>query len=130
MFATFNKATGALIADRLADEPDETETIGVLQMPPGAVAGLTVWSPVARGYVDPPPPLPLLEYLLLWTPAERAAVRASANETLVDAYFLLLATPTVDLGNADVLAGIALAQSLGILTQARADRIRAGLLPE
>jgi hypothetical protein len=73
--------------------------------------------------------MPLLEYLLLWTQAERTAVRGSTNAALVDAYHLLLATPTVDLANADILAGIALAESLGILTQARAARIRAGLPP-
>ena len=98
-------------------------------MPPSAVAGLTMWSPAARGYVDPPAPMPLLDYMRLWTATERAAVRATTNETLADAYHLMLASPIISLNNAEVIAGIDLAQSLNILTEARAARIKAGLPP-
>lgn len=129
MFARYTTATGVLIAENLAEQPASAEGVTVIAMPPSAVAGVTVWSAAAKGYVDPPEPMPLLDYLRLWTIEERIAVRASDNAVLVDAYFLLLATPTVDLGNADVLAGIALAESLGILTEARANRIKAGLPP-
>jgi hypothetical protein len=129
MFATYTTDTGALIAENLAEEPAPVEGVAVVRMPPSAIAGVTIWSAAARGYVDRPAPMPLLDYVRLWTMEERIAVRASNNAMLVDAYFLLLATPTVDLGNAEVIAGIDLAQSLNILTEARANRIKAGLPP-
>jgi hypothetical protein len=58
MFARYAIATGALIADMIAEPPAPAEGVGVVEMPPSAVAGLTVWSVKALGYVDPPPPLP------------------------------------------------------------------------
>jgi hypothetical protein len=130
MFARYTTATGALIADRIEAEPAPAQGVTVLRMPPSAVAGLTVWNATVRGYVDPPAPMPLLDYMRLWTPTERAAVRATTSEILADAYHLMMASPIISLSNADVIAGIDLAQSLGILTEARAGRIKAGLPPQ
>ena len=58
MFARYTTATGALIADMIEAEPQDAEGVTVIEMPPSAVAGLTVWSATARGYVDPPAPTP------------------------------------------------------------------------
>ena len=129
MFARYTTATGALLADNIATEPAPAEGVTVIVMPPSAVAGLTIWSASARGYVDPPAPIPLLEYMRLWTFEERTAVRTTTNEVLADAYNLMLASPIISLSHPDVLAGIDLAQSLGILTEARAARIKSGLPP-
>jgi hypothetical protein len=86
---------------------------------------------VIDGDLQPKPPvLPLFQYLRLWTPAEALAVEATTNTDLRYAFFLLRSTATVDLGVAEVQQGIALAVTLGILTEARAARIRAGLPPE
>jgi hypothetical protein len=43
MWAKYNIATGALIAERLVEAPEAAAGEGVLMMPPGAVAGLAVW---------------------------------------------------------------------------------------
>ena len=57
MWTRFTTATGALIAERLTTQPAEAEGVTVIEMPPSAVAGLTIWNATARGYVDPPHPL-------------------------------------------------------------------------
>jgi hypothetical protein len=75
------------------------------------------------------PVMPLFNYLLLWTAAEALAVEDATDAELRRAYQLLRALATVDLSVAEVQAGIARAQTLGILTEARAARISAGLPP-
>jgi hypothetical protein len=129
MFARYTTETGALIADMIEEEPAPGPGETVIAMTPSAVQGITVWSAAARGYVDPPAPIPLLDYMRLWTFAERTAVRTTTNEILADAYNLMLASPIISLSHPDVLAGIDLAKTLDILTDERAARIKAGLPP-
>jgi hypothetical protein len=76
-----------------------------------------------------PPVLPLFDYLRLWTQTEALAVEASTDADLRWAYLLVRSLQTVDLGVSEVQAGIARALALGILTEARAARIAAGLPP-
>lgn len=80
--------------------------------------------------LSPTPPLTPLQYMLLWTPTERAAIRTTSDATLADAFDLLRIATAVTLDDADIIAGIALALSLGILTESRAARIAGGMPPE
>lgn len=97
------------------DVPEDLET-RAYQGGPGSL--------VAR-----PPVMPLFDYLRLWTPTEALAVEASTDEAMRYALFLLRALVTVDLSATEVQAGILKALELGILTEARAARIMAGLPP-
>lgn len=80
--------------------------------------------------VPKPPVMPLFDYLRLWTPAEALAVEDTSDTELRYAFLLLRGLITVDLSVAEVQAGIARARTLGILTEARAARISAGLPPQ
>lgn len=79
MFARYTTATGALIADNLAQEPQPVEGVTILEMPPSAVAGLTVWSAAAKGYVDPAPPMPFRDALLALLVSKGVITQAEAN---------------------------------------------------
>lgn len=88
-----------------------------------------------RGVAGVPVPvvsrrLSFLNYLLLWTPAEVAGVRAAASDDLQYLFELARAAPEIDLDAAPVIQGVTLAVQLEILTEARAARILAGLPPE
>lgn len=75
------------------------------------------------------PMLSVFDYLRLFTDLELAAAMASVHPRMRVAVALTLASPTISLGNADVLAGIGLMTALGILTPARAAEIRAAAPP-
>ena len=72
------------------------------------------------------PPLAFLQFMVLFTAAEQAAIVASADTQVK--LFLLMATGAdgLDLGNAEVVAGIEYLASLGLITAARATEILAG----
>ncbi|WP_426163121.1 hypothetical protein [Sandarakinorhabdus sp. DWP1-3-1] len=78
---------------------------------------------------EPAPPLPLLAFLRLWTAEETAAVYQSTNVYMIQARTLTLAAPSIDLALPEVIAGIDLAEQLGILTAPRAAAIKAGQPP-
>lgn len=80
MFARYTTATGALIADKIEQEPAPAEGVTVIEMPPSAIDGLTVWSATARGYVDPPPPVSRLDAFIALMLAN-----ATANTPLTQA---------------------------------------------
>ena len=70
------------------------------------------------------------EFLDLWTPAETVAVMQSTDPMMSYFWARTLAWDGVFLlSDTRVIAGTMQAVALGILTQARADRIRAGLPP-
>ena len=79
MFAKYTTATGALIAENIATEPEPQEGVTVVAMPPSAVAGLTVWSASARGYVDSAPPVSFKAALLALLVSKAVITQAEAD---------------------------------------------------
>jgi hypothetical protein len=89
-----------------------------------------IWSVAKGAFVDALPTLTTLEFLMLWTPTEILAVMQTTSPDMAVAWALTIASPSIDLGNDLVTQGVALAVKLGILTDARAARILAGLPPK
>jgi hypothetical protein len=86
---------------------------------------------VVDGELQPAPrSMPVIDFLLLWTPAETLAVMQTTSPMMAVAWSQTLASPRINLSDERVIAGAELAVSLGILTEARAARILAGLAPE
>ena len=123
-------ATGAAL--RQAAEPVAAANEAAVLIPASSLMDppLCAWSPEARGFVELPPPISCIDFVALWTPAETLAVMQTTSPEMAVAWAMTLASPQIHLDNPLVLAGIALAESLDILTPARAARIRAGLPPE
>ncbi len=128
MWVIFDKATGDKVADMLADEPTPGVGQAKAEMPPSAIAGLTVWSAAERGYIDPPI-IDLAGYFLLWTKAEAVAAYKSTDDGMIWFRSYALANPKINLAHQEVKDGLALAVSLNILTSARAVMIAAGQPP-
>ena len=86
---------------------------------------------VVAGNLQPKPPvLERFDFIRLWTPAEILAAQTSTDDTIRLALFYLSGAANIDLGEPAVQLGILTAQSLNIITEARAARILAGLPPE
>ncbi len=118
---------------RLSETNDAGEGELGTERPGSAMADnpSTHWDATLRTHVDSQVWMSKFAYLLLWTATEMVGVKESSDPDMVRAFMLLNAWDgPINLLDAQVQAGITLAESLGILTEARADRIRAGLLPE
>lgn len=77
-------------------------------------------------------PLSALDFLRLFAPAERIAIRlaAQANPVLADWYEQFRFAQTVSLEHPDVVAGLAALRDAGLLTSERVAAIMAGKPPE
>jgi hypothetical protein len=81
----------------------------------------------------PPPPVTLnkIDFLRLFTQAERIGIRAAAavNAVVADYQYMLDAATTVDLSDPDILAGIPLLETAGLIGPGRAAQILANEPP-
>lgn len=114
----------ACLADLSASVPDAASELGY------ANQGFFPVPPV------PPPPPPVdelnkVDFLRLFTQAERIAIRAAAkvNPVVEDYEDMLNKAPTVRLSDPDIQAGVPLLEAAGHLTPGRAAQILAGEAP-
>jgi len=85
---------------------------------------------------DPPPPPPVdelnkVDFLRLFTQAERIAIRAAAkvNPVVEDYEDMLNKAPTIRLSDPDIQAGVPLLEGVGLIDPGRAAQILAGESP-
>lgn len=119
-------AAGAVVAGPSDAPPEAGEGQTLRRVPLG-----TVWNAQRQAFVDAARWLTKFEYQRLWPKPAIAAVMNSANADMAAAWasFLTWDGP-INLEDVQVVAGIDLANVLGILTEAQALRIKAGLPPE
>ena len=137
----YNTTTGALVSwcpndtDPVADTA--TLTAKGLAMVSGLPAlGPTVaWNPATRTTqaVTPPPPVlnvAAAQFIMLFTPAETTAIRASTDPNVQHWLFALSVTPTINLNDATVIQpGLQYLVSQNLLTSARMAQIVANQPP-
>jgi len=83
------------------------------------------WSGIAQDFVPKGSKRSKLEFLQLFTSAERIGVKAeTATDPIVDDFWtLMMLADTIHLDSADTQAGIGYLVYKGLITQARADEI-------
>lgn len=64
--------------------------------------------------------IPTWQYIKAYTPAESAAIRASADATVQHILYMLSFAQTVDMNSADIQQGVGYLVAVGLLTQERA----------
>lgn len=90
------------------------------------------WDPITRTVIVTAPvitPRNLATFDLInaFTPAEWAGVVASANTTVKQFLFMLQCSPQIDMNNVNISSKIQGLVALGLLTQIRADAIKAAV---
>jgi hypothetical protein len=129
----FNAETGAQIGALHPTPPEPQAGQSVAVVPASAMASppLTQWSPVLRGFVDVPQThiMTRLEFQLLFTQNERAAIRSSADSSVQDFVELSKIAGHIDLTHATTISGVNHLQTVGLLSTARAAQVLAGQAP-
>lgn len=130
-------ATGALYSwspndsDPVADAP----TLAANGMT--AVAGLPAldgthqWDATTKTVVTVSAPatpnmISAWQFIMLFTPAEHAAIRASTDQKVMQFMMAIMAAQRVELNNSIVQSGVNYLASIGLLTQANATLILSG----
>lgn len=129
MFAIYDLSNGSWDGIESTDDGHDPLTEGVRPVPVGYPA-LYTWSPALPGFV----PIGLgalsrLSYQRLFTQSERIAIRASFDPIVVDCRELAALAETIDLTDADVVAGTQYLEAIGLIGGGRADQILAGQMP-
>jgi hypothetical protein len=129
----FNSTTGAQIGalHPTQPEPQAGEEVAVVPASAMATPPLTQWSPTLRGFADIPQAQPLtrLQFQLLFTAAERAAVRASTDAGVEDFLELSRIADSIDLTDSTTVSGVNHLQTAGLLSAARVAQVLAGQSP-
>lgn len=130
MWLVFNSDTGAIVAPPQPDEPTPGPGQSCVRVPGSAMTDPpgTVWSPTARGYTDAPV-LTTRAFLMLWTPAEVLAIRATTSADLAYFHDIALASPVIHLADSRVIAGVGYALAAGVIDAARQAQILANQAP-
>ena len=132
MWAAYDVVTGDLVVPPQNEIPAAVEGQQIVELPGSAEIGLTVWSSELRGWVDPPT-LSTEAFVRCFTDAEVSAMFAAATSVstawVAKAIALTCTRDTIVLGHAEVVATIDGLTAIGILTPARAGRVKAGLSP-
>lgn len=81
---------------------------------------VTVTAPVATNFI------PTYEFILLFTPAEHAAIAASADQTVQQFLMALTTAQQIDLNSPTIQGAMAYLVGVNLLTQANATLILAG----
>ena len=122
---------GVFFADGspVPDQPGYGYTTVATNAPAPAWSGSISDFPAPAAAVLPPSAITAAEYILLFTPAETAAIRASAD--LVVQQFLLAVevAQSVDLADPHVLLGLQYLVSIGLLTAGREAAIAGNIPP-
>ncbi len=86
---------------------------------------------IVTSWVDPPPVVTytFLQFMALFTPAEQTAFMNSADPQVKLFCMMAAGSGGLQMSNAEVVAGINYAVTVGILTQARATAVLAGQAP-
>ncbi|HEY1944128.1 MAG TPA: hypothetical protein VGH40_18600 [Roseiarcus sp.] len=111
-------------------EPPNGATLSpVSSLPPGVAIG---WAQGAGGAWIAPPASPapalltFLQFMALFTPTEQAAI-VTSSDTQVKLFVIMASgAGTLDLTNAEVIAGVDYLASSGVITAAEATRILSG----
>ncbi len=130
----YRKSDGVLISWNQGDRDPvasdaELEANGLAK-----VAGLApldethAWDPATKAVVTVAAPvvpdiIPTFDFILLFTAAENAAIRASSDQTVQHLLFALTAAPQVDLSSARIQQGVGYLESIGLIAPARAAAI-------
>lgn len=119
-------AAGAVVAGPAETPPEAGQGQTLRRVPLG-----TAWNANRQAFVDASPSISKFQYVLLWPPAADLLVRQSTDPQMARARSLFEAWEgPINLTEPLVIAGIDRAQALGLLTEAQALRIKAGLPPE
>ena len=127
-FALIRASDGLWLSGPLDEEPVAAEGEYVVIVNIGYPAGC-LWDPTSQGFRDivvppaPPSILSPLAYQRRFTAAERIAIRGSADPLVVDWLALSMIAATIDLADADVIAGTHYLESLGLIAAGRAIEI-------
>ena len=134
----YNTATGALVSwcpndtDPVADAATlAANGLGVVTGLP-ALGPIVAWNPsTKKTQTVTPPPAPnniaTYQFVMLFTPAEHAAIVASTDQKVQQFLMALSFTQTVNLNDTTFVGpGVAYLVSIGLLTQANADLILSG----
>jgi hypothetical protein len=129
MWGLINKADNALIAI-YADAPTPTDDQYVSEQPDG-----TQWDQARAGWVWIPAPvlLSIAAFMLLFTQAERLAIRAArAIDPLVDDFWelMLACTSGISLQHPMVIAGVQHLETAALIASDRAAAVLAGSSPD
>jgi len=81
---------------------------------------MTVTAPVVPNFI------PTFDFILLFTPAEHAAIAASTDQVVQQFIMAVQVVQQIDLNNPIVQNGVAYLVSVGLLTQANANLILSG----
>jgi hypothetical protein len=129
MWAQINAGTGVWDGVVHAAEPAALPGTAVLAIPGSYTTGASNYDPARRGFVSAPAMM-LFDYVALWTPVELAWMMTCGDAVVAQAVMLTLASPTINLADARVIAGITYIAATMPLANGRAARIMAGLRPE
>jgi hypothetical protein len=129
----FDTTTGAQIGALHTTEPSPAGGQGVAVVPASAMTTppLTIWSPSLKGFVDTPHAVPVsrLKFQLLFTAAERTAIRGSTNTMVQDFIELSKIAADIDLTHEVTIAGVNYLESVGLIGAGRAAQVLAGVAP-
>lgn len=133
----YNITTGALYSWTPGDSDPVADADTLAAKGLAVVSGLPslgpmiAWNAASKTTVTvtpppPPNPIPTYAFILLFTPAEHAAIVASTDPKVQQMLMAIGVAQTIDLNSATIQGAIAYLVSLGLLTQANATLILSG----
>jgi hypothetical protein len=125
-FTVRNTASGQLAIVASMDGHDAPEWVVVPATPPTDAGAYIL---IGTTFVPVVEPITPLAYFQLFTAAEQVALYATTDAQIRVGIGALGVVPSVNMADATVIGGIDRMVTLGLVTAARATRIKAGLPP-